>query len=235
MSSPWRAAFGVSALIAAVIAACGLPGATASSTGAGGMGEAGSTPASTGSASAASTLHGSSSSSSDASTGAGAGGSANSSTSGTGGAAPMNVIIEAENYNGSTSPLESWMRASSIPNASGGNYMQCGPDDGASCDATTMPGSCASLVYDVTLPAAATYWFQVRMYATGTSQNSLWYAIDGAVDPTSIQFTTYDAWVWITGASHSLAAGPHTITLYQRECGACVDELALTTTATPPS
>jgi len=42
-------------------------------------------------------------------------------------------------------------------------------------------------------------------------------------------------WHWTTGDSFNFGAGPHTLHVWQREAGARVDIVPLTTSASPPS
>jgi len=146
------------------------------------------------------------------------------------------LVIEAEAFSSTTKPgAPAWMLKTDVAGYSGTGFMELGPGTGAACTDTTILATCAaSMTYQISIAAAATYHFQVRMFATTTAEDSLWYGLDGVVVTTAIDAPDDGMWDWITGATLQLTPGNHAITLWQRESGARVDRLALTTSATPP-
>src|SRR5580704_3937093 len=131
------------------------------------------------------------------------------------------IVIEAESYTTKyASTTEAWNPATAIASYSGASYMQCGPDQGAYCpDDANLATCAASMTYDLAIATAATYYVHVRTYGANTSSDSLWYGIDGTPAADAVDFIDNGAWNWQTGATtYSLAAGPHTLTIYQREC-----------------
>jgi hypothetical protein len=221
------------AVLALLLVDCGLAGSP-SSGGAGGASSASSAVGSTGARGGG----GGAAGGGGASTGGGGAqaSSSRSASSGAGGATPTDVVIEAEDYDSiAAAGGHAWSSATDVPGYSGAAFMQCGPGTGATCTDTTMLDTCApEMKYGFTLAAPGQYWFQVRMWADTTSDDSIWYGLDGAVDPNPIDAPQDSTWHWNTGDSFNLVAGGHTLTLWQRECGARVDVVALTTTPTPP-
>ncbi|HUJ60652.1 MAG TPA: hypothetical protein VLX92_19255 [Kofleriaceae bacterium] len=146
------------------------------------------------------------------------------------------IVIEAEAYTSETpTASHQWTSETAVAGYTGTSYMQITPDDGAACPDPTQLATCATwLAYDVALAQSATLFFQVRMYATTTADDSLWYSVDGVVDTTPIQPPHDSAWHWNVGASHVLAAGTHVLAIWQREAGARADAIALTPTTDPP-
>ena len=147
------------------------------------------------------------------------------------------IVIEAESYTTKhDSPTEAWNPATAIASYSGASYMRCGPDAGAYCPNDTNLATCAaSMTYDLAITSAATYYVHARTYGASSSSDSLWFGIDGAPAPDVVDFIDNAAWNWQTGATtYALAAGAHTLTIYQRECGAAVDVVAVTTSNTNP-
>jgi hypothetical protein len=150
---------------------------------------------------------------------------------------PSSIVIEAESYTTKhDSPTEAWNPATAIQSFSGASYMQCGPDSGAYCpNDANLPTCAASMTYDLTIATAATYYAHVRTYGASSSSDSLWYGVDGTPAADVVDFIDNGAWNWQTGATtYTLAAGAHTLTIYQRECGAAVDVVAVTTSNTNP-
>ena len=145
-------------------------------------------------------------------------------------------VIEAESATSSTMPAaHQWMAETTIAGYSGASFMQCMPNDGGPCPDSTQLATCAaSLVYHIDVVTAGTYYFHVRMLAQTTADDSIWYGIDGVPDPTPIDHLEDGTWRWDTGDSFALAAGPHTLHVWQREGGARVDVVALTPSMSPP-
>ena len=151
--------------------------------------------------------------------------------------APPPIVIEAESYTiERESQTESWAPATAIAGYSGASYMQCGPDSGAYCPNDANLATCAAaMTYDLSISSAATYYVHARTYGSNTSSDSLWYGIDSVPATDAISFIDDNTWHWQTGTTtYDLTAGTHTLTIYQRECGAVVDVVAVTTASTNP-
>jgi hypothetical protein len=153
-------------------------------------------------------------------------------------AVAVDFVIEAEAFT-QVSPTGShaWTRQTAVAGASAMAYMQITPADGAACDPVSqVAAGCATAVsYAFTVPVQATYYVHVRMYAVSASEDSVWFGFDGTPDPTNLSPTHDSAWHWVTsGGTFTLAAGPHTLTLWQREAGARADIVAITRSPTPP-
>jgi hypothetical protein len=147
------------------------------------------------------------------------------------------IVIEAESYTAELdSPSEAWSTATTIAGYSGASYMQCGPDSGAYCPNDANLATCAaSMTYDLAIAGSATYYVHARTFGSNTSSDSLWYGIDGETATDAMSFTDDNTWHWQTGATtYALAGGTHMLTIYQRECGAIVDVVAVTTSTTNP-
>ena len=150
---------------------------------------------------------------------------------------PPRIVIEAESYTTKRdSPTEAWTSATVLAGYSGASYMQCGPDGGAYCPNDATLSTCAAtMTYDVTIATSATYYVHVRTYGASSSSDSLWYGVDGAVATDVVDFVDDAAWNWQTGATtYPLTAGAHTLTIYQRECGAAIDVIGLTPSISNP-
>jgi hypothetical protein len=111
--------------------------------------------------------------------------------------------------------------------------MRILPGSGYTCSVATST-DCAELVFNVQVVVPDTYYVHVRMLATGANDNSLYYGLDGTPETVELSPPTNSTWVWQSGASFALAAGPHTLNLWQRESGARADVVALTRSPTPP-
>ena len=151
-------------------------------------------------------------------------------------APPMDIVIEAEDYATKTDTVSMWTPQTTFVGYSGTSYMQCGPGNGTYCPMdSTFPTCSASMRYTFTIVSHATYYLHVRALAVGSSDNSIYYGTDDVPAADAPNFAMDSQWHWITGATtFDLPAGPHSATIWQRECGAKVDALALTTRATYP-
>jgi hypothetical protein len=140
---------------------------------------------------------------------------------------PVTLGIEAE-----SGVLVSPMAVSTDAAASGGQYITT-PDLGEAIDDPTQPGPTAT--YTFTVSAAGTYVIWGRALSVNGGADSYWVSMDGA------PFTRWNtpisgAWVWdqINSAGvadpllFSLAAGSHTLVIKQREDGARLDRLIVT-------
>lgn len=146
------------------------------------------------------------------------------------------LVLEAEAFSSMTVPTDhQWTSATDETGYSGASFMQCLPNNGAACpDAGQVPVCGASLVYQIAIAQPASYFFHVRTLAHTKSDDSIWYGLDGVVDPKAMDLPNDGTWRWTTGDSFSLGAGPHTLHVWQREGGARVDVVALTTSSSPP-
>ena len=151
-------------------------------------------------------------------------------------AARPELIIEAESFSSATTPGGfHWSLVTDPAGYSGTGLMQCQPATGTACsNLAQVPVCAAQLVYQVTIAELGTYFFHVRALARTRTDDSLWYGVDNAVAPNELTFDGDNRWHWSTGESFVLTAGPHTVHIWQREAGARVDALALTTSASPP-
>ena len=150
---------------------------------------------------------------------------------------PVDIVIEAEDYSSSTAPKPpfAWTLETDVQGYSAAGFMHLGPSDGNACTTPSAFDTCAaSLVYDVTIPADATFYFHARTFATSSSNDSLWYGVDGTVVMPDVGCAQDATWHWRSGGSHVLPAGAHTITIWQRESGVRLDQIALTLAANPP-
>jgi hypothetical protein len=151
--------------------------------------------------------------------------------------AQTDFIIEAESFttaiDGTAAGQEaSWGSEMITPGYSAAAYMRVLPASGRTC--VLANNECAQLVFEVPITVSATYYVHVRVLATGSSDNSLHYGIDGTPEANHLTLPETSTWTWMTGSSYVLAPGTHTLHLWQRESGTCADVVALTTSATPP-
>jgi hypothetical protein len=150
--------------------------------------------------------------------------------------APVSFLIEAEAYSSTTIPMaHQWTAVMDEAGYSGASFMQCLPIAGTACSLVAEVPTCsASLVYQIDVAQPGAYFFHARTLGRTTSENSIWYGIDGVPDPRPMGLPADAIWHWTTGDSFSLAAGAHTLHIWQREIGARVDVVALTLSSTPP-
>jgi len=150
--------------------------------------------------------------------------------------APVSFLIEAEAYSSTTMQLgHQWTAVTDEAGYSGGSFMQCLPNSGAACSpADQVPTCSASLIYQIEIAQPGAYFFHARMLGRTTADNSIWYGVDGVLDLNAMGLPNDGVWHWTTGDSFSLAAGAHTLHIWQREIGARVDVVALTLSSTPP-
>jgi hypothetical protein len=147
------------------------------------------------------------------------------------------IVIEAEAYTIEIDgPTHAWTSTTTIAGFSGSAYMQCTPGTGNLCmNDGTLAACAASMKYAFTITAAATYHVHVRTLGTSSSDDSAWYGIDDVPAADALMFVADSTWHWMTGATtYPLLIGPHTLTIWQRECGARVDVVAVSPSATPP-
>ena len=140
----------------------------------------------------------------------------------------VSSVIEAEAFMSSTGiGAHVWQLMTDSLGFRGSGLMQVTPNDNASCfnQITTM---CSSLSYQVSIPVAETVRVQIRARSFNTNEDSAWYGFDGVV--TDLLDVVEDGnWNWTLGpTSVPLAAGAHTLTLWFREAGVRVDQVAVT-------
>jgi hypothetical protein len=148
------------------------------------------------------------------------------------------LVVEAEQFTTTTMPgTHAWTAQTDHAGFSGTAFMQCGPGTGTYCPNDVALDACAAtLVYTMQVAAAGTYYVHVRGLAVDSSDDSVWYGVDGPAAADSLDVIHDSQWHWTTGATtYSLGAGAHTLTIWQRECGARADVVAVTPSAMPPS
>jgi len=151
--------------------------------------------------------------------------------------AQTDFIIEAESYTSTVDGTAvgqecTWGVESTVGGFSGASYMRVIPASGRTC--VLANNECAQLIFNIPITVQGTYYVHARAYATGGGDNSLWYGVDGTPEATDWTLPMTSTWTWMTGTSYILAPGTHTVHLWQRESGARVDVIALTTSSTPP-
>lgn len=150
--------------------------------------------------------------------------------------ARVSFVIEAEAYSSTTMPLAyQWTSVADEAGYSGVSFMQCLPNDGTFCPtAANVPTCSASLVYQIEIAQPGAYFFHARTLGRTTADDSIWYGVDGVLDLNAMVLPNDGAWHWTTGDSFNLGAGAHTLQVWEREVGARLDALALTSSSTPP-
>ncbi|TMQ21106.1 MAG: hypothetical protein E6J91_02900 [Deltaproteobacteria bacterium] len=151
-------------------------------------------------------------------------------------AATVAIISEAELF-ASTTELggHRWTSITNEPGFSGTSYMQCLPTNGTCNDASQAQSCGPSLVYQLTITQPDTYFVHTRMLAHTGFDDSIWYAVDGAIDSKELKVNGDGTWHWNTSSrDYPLASGGHTLSLWQREAGARVDVVAETNSAQLP-
>jgi glucose/arabinose dehydrogenase len=125
------------------------------------------------------------------------------------------------------------MTVASDTAASGGQYVHVPNAKTVVTDPTTQPGG--QVTYTVTLPTTGTYVIWGRVRAGGGGDDSFWVSIDGG--PFALwEIPVASAWVWdevnnrgvADPVLFSLTAGTHTVVVKQREDGAQLDRLLIT-------
>lgn len=155
----------------------------------------------------------------------------------TGPPATISIVIEAEMFSDTTTAGgHSWTSITNEPGYSGTSYMQCLPMDGMDCLKVDEAQRCGpSLVYQLAITQPDIYFVHARMLGRTPNDDSIWVSVDGTVDSKQLTVTGDGSWHWrTTGHSYSLAAGPHTLILWQREASARVDVVAVTNSAQSP-
>jgi hypothetical protein len=144
------------------------------------------------------------------------------------------IVIEAEDY---TTKVDDttyvWSEFQMQAGYSGTGYMQI-PGNGALCTAQTIATGCASMQYSFSISVAGTYHIHARMLGLGSADNSVYWGLDNAPDPTGVGPTGDGAWHWVSSGNLSISAGTHSLGIWHREAGTRVDIVAVTQTATPP-
>ena len=163
----------------------------------------------------------------------------------TDGAPPTDLIIEAESTPLVTQPRTlRWVARTDVPGyvaasfmfLSGGNGSLC-PDPTVTLD--TIAACATTMSYPVSITGLATYTLWLKMWADGSSNDSVYVTIDDALAVTAqiVDVNQDSNWHWTKSSgtsTYTLTPGPHTIIVWQREGGARVDRLALMTGTSPP-
>ena len=149
------------------------------------------------------------------------------------------LIVEAEAFTTNVTPfpiVNAWSLAVAPGGFRGTGLVKCGPHNGDLCANDGSLDDCAPhLIFDLTVIGTSERHVHVRGLATSSSDDSVWYGIDGVAATNAIDFTQDGAWHYHTGdQTFTLSPGVHTLTLWQRECGLSIDQIALTSSATPP-
>lgn len=151
-------------------------------------------------------------------------------------APPADIVIEAESYSSKVDTVSMWSPATTLTGFNGSAYMQCGPGNGTYCPQDATFATCSAYMrYTFTIAAQATYYVHVRTLGTGSSNDSAWYGADDVPATDALAFMQDGQWHWRTGGTtYPFSPGPHSVTIWQRECGASVDTIAVTTKSTYP-
>lgn len=150
------------------------------------------------------------------------------------------VVVETENYTGSApgtgiARKHYWKEESGYYDSSNGMALKASPNYRVNTrDTTDGP----RLDYDAYFTTTGTYYFWVRMWGPGGSNNSVHGGIDGipaSYGKTGISVTSY-RWKWIDKVVDRVTVnvdtpGVHTINIWMREDGTRIDKIMLTTDA----
>lgn len=152
------------------------------------------------------------------------------------------VSIEAEHFHTNVARgTDTWSLASNA-SASGGQVMQCGPDNGTNIN-TGYVTTASELRFQVLFTTTGTYNVWVRGIGPNGDGDSCHAGIDGAGPASADRITGFGT---ALGWSRSTIDGPvatisvtstglHTISIWMREDGFVFDKLLLTTAGTTPS
>ncbi len=157
---------------------------------------------------------------------------------------PQTFVLEAEAPTSSTAGFDGthtflWTFAntateSTITGYSGTGFMHLLPGDGFTCDQTAA-ATCGIINYSVTITVPATYYLHLRLDATSNANDSVFSGFDGVVSSTQIAVASDGAWHWSAPVAVQLAAGPHVISVWQREAGVRLDLVVLSPTMADPA
>jgi hypothetical protein len=133
---------------------------------------------------------------------------------------------------------DSWILRSSAGGFSGAGYMSSEPDDGTNQNTNYIAMS-PELEYFVNFSNAGTYYVWLRVYGSGSSDNSAHAGYDdtGPSSSDRIEVTTFNSWVWTKSTMDGVDAtipfslGIHKLNIWEREDGFFVDKIILTTNA----
>lgn len=150
----------------------------------------------------------------------------------------VEMVIEAEKYDMLVvRGGHSWSAVTDVIGFRGSAAMQPLPDNGTPCVAA-VEVSCSELQYSIDIPRDDTYRVYVRIRSTNGGDDSVWYGFDGTartndIDPNQV----YNQWLWrgdVVNPTVALTKGMHVLSLWYRETGIRVDQVAVSTNATPP-
>jgi len=122
-----------------------------------------------------------------------------------------------------TAPMRN---VSSATGAFGSSYVDT--PSGTATGSASSPSGTATL--GVNVPSAGTWYLWIRMYAPGTTSDTLFESINGATRQ-QVLATTTGQWQWVAGRSYTLAAGLASVELGGREAQARADRVLLTNDA----
>jgi hypothetical protein len=146
------------------------------------------------------------------------------------------VSVEAESFHASSpnGSADSLTLASSAQ-ASSGQYMLTGPDNG-NLWTSNVQSTAPRLDYNVNFTAAGTYFVHVRGDAPNGAGDSCFIGVDASINSTFYDFSdTPNTWGWVTHTITVSSSGIHTVHLWPREDGFRADKIVINTSATAPS
>lgn len=138
------------------------------------------------------------------------------------------VVIQTENFTinkDGTGPKlgDLWQFGTDTAGYFGSGYMQSvmlGGGDGSTTNAETVN---AKLTYNVEFVNTGTHYIWAYVYYPSGSEDSFWYGIDSTVAD-RMDNSNWNTWLWDQGnSSFNVDSGSHTLDIMQREPGAIVD------------
>lgn len=145
------------------------------------------------------------------------------------------VVMEAESFHtrDSNGSMHAWELVAAA-GASGGQCMDVNPDSGTTW--TTPIGSSPRLDFQVDFTTTGTFYVHVRgdPGASGAGSDSVFSGVDNALAPAYDFDDQSGSWGWRQQAVEVTTEGVHTVSIWAREDGFCVDKIVISTNATPP-
>ncbi len=141
------------------------------------------------------------------------------------------VVMEAENRDGAVSGSGHSWTVSGFGQASGGNTMLAGPDNGTAIT-SNVAGSSPRLDFQVSFTTTGTWtmWIRGRSNtSTGYASDSCWGGIDNTVISSYFDFPENGSLAWVNKTFNVGSPGVHTVSLWMREDGFYADKILLTT------
>ena len=143
-------------------------------------------------------------------------------------------VMEAEHDTSIVGSIDDWTAITDSSASGGGsnNAMQSLPNDGTAY--ATFDSSAAHLDYLINVPTGGNYYVHIRDYGATSSDDSVYVSIDdGSTTQTVTAGRTLD-WKSSPGTL-AIASGLHTVTVWDREDGAEIDKIVVSTSSTPPT